>query len=124
MDQYLVDYTVRNITTGDEEEIRVLEITDAEFEGFPDEIRDEIRSLVAVGVEAVFGHGRPHSDWDTAQEQIVGLLMPYVSNRALFDSDYGQWEENLLEGDDSPDTATVHGTELTDAEVADMEQSA
>ena len=98
-DQYLVDYTVRNITTGDEEEIRLLELADDEFEGFPDAVRDEVRSLVAVGVEAVFGHARPHAEWDTAQEQILALLLPYISDRALYDSDYGTWEENLLEHD-------------------------
>ena len=46
MNQHLIDYTVRNITTGDEEELRVLELEADEFDGFPETVRDEIRGLV------------------------------------------------------------------------------
>lgn len=96
MDQYLVDYTVRNITTGDEEEIRVLELEPSEYDGFPDSVREEIRALVdAVGYKP--DGGGDHAVWDRNQDRIVELLLPYISDRALYDSDYGAWEDNLLE---------------------------
>jgi hypothetical protein len=98
MNQYLVDYTVRNITTGDEEDIRVLELETEEFDGFPEQVRDDIRNL--IGLIAWQWHaGQPiAADWLIAQDQILKLLLPYITDRALYDSDYEAWENNVLEG--------------------------
>lgn len=87
-DQYLVDYTVRNITTGDEEEIRVLELTDDELAGFPEPVRAEIRDIVR--------RNEATTRWDTDQDRIVALLLPYISKPALYRDDYGTWEEWVL----------------------------
>jgi len=95
-DQYLVDYTVRNITTGDEEDIRVLELEPSEYDGFPDEVREQVRALVA---EVGWGSERYSSSlWQTNQERILALLLPSITDRALYDSDYTAWEARLLGG--------------------------
>jgi hypothetical protein len=93
MDQHLVDYTVRNITTGDEEEIRVLELTDEEVADLPTDARAVLephrtlwRSETAV----------LHPEWETAQQRVLELLLPHISDRALYDSDYGAWERRVL----------------------------
>jgi len=97
MDQHLVDYTVRNITTGDEEELRLLELTDEEAGQLP------------ADAQAVLGPHRTlwrteqailHPEWETAQDELLRLLLPYISDRALYDSDYAQWEENVLFDED------------------------
>ena len=91
-DQHLVDYTVRNISTGDEEEIRVLELTDDEIAGFPDAVRDDVASLIAASLDN-------RDDWrSTHQDTIVRTLLPYISRRDLFERDYGAWETYVLEG--------------------------
>lgn len=97
--QYLVDYTVRNITTGDEEEIRVLELTTEEIATFPADVRGEIANLLADVNAAREAGFAAHAEWDHAQSRIVELLLPYLSDRALYDSDYERWESNLLEFD-------------------------
>ena len=101
MNQYLVDYTVRNITTGDEEDIRVLELTDEEIADFPEAVREEVRDLIrqqsytnADGVTT----GRIQTSWAVDQEHIRVLLLPYITDRALYDGDYAAWETNVLEG--------------------------
>lgn len=96
-DQYLVDYTVRNLTTGDEEEIRVLEIDDVS--GFPDRVRDEVQSYIAVGND-VMGGGRPHMDWEDAQDALRQILMPYISEPDLYETRYNSWEQHVLGNED------------------------
>jgi hypothetical protein len=91
-DQHLVNYTVRNICTGDEEEIRVLELTDEEMNGFPADVRGQISTLIAASVAN-------HDVWLTNQDVIVRLLLPYISRRALYDNDYGTWENYVLKND-------------------------
>lgn len=99
MDQYLVDYTVRNITTGDEEEIRVLELEPAEYDGFPETVREEIRGLVAaVGYQPDGGGDMP--TWDRNQDRIVELLLPYITHLDIYRADYARWERMVLDDDD------------------------
>jgi len=100
-DQYLVDYTVRNITTGDEEDIRVLELTDDEISSFPAEVREQIRAIIrAQGFTTPEGvtTGRIQTSWADDQDQILALLLPYITDRALYDADYTAWEARLLGG--------------------------
>src|SRR5262245_59948109 len=93
-DQYLVDYTVRNITTGDDEDIRVLELTDAEIDRFPAEVREQVAVLIAAGRE------NPN-EWVDHQDYVLANLLSYITDRALYDSDYGLWEINLLQDADT-----------------------
>ncbi len=130
MDQHLIDYTVRNITTGDEEDIRVLELTDDEMAGFPDEVRDEIQSLIAYSVEG--RAGVDSTRWETAQEQIRQLLLPYISDRWLYDSDYSLWEGKVLDADaldmyppeDIADAVRAVLTEAIDAAIENWDEGA
>ena len=101
-DQHLVDYTVRNIMTGDEEDLRLLELTDDEIDTFPDAVRDDVRSLLSGPAEAFRSGNSLHSttfDWTTAQDAILSLLLPHISDRALYDADYTLWESRVLEPD-------------------------
>lgn len=95
-DQHLVDYTVRNISTGDGEEVRLLELTDDEAAGLPADVRailDPLRHQFQADTVI------PHPVWDTAQDSILALLRPYISRPALFDNDYTTWEQVVLEND-------------------------
>jgi hypothetical protein len=93
MNQYLIDYTVRNITTGDEEDIRVLELEPAEYDGFPESVREQIRSLVA---DCNWGGTTMWPVWHENRERIVELLMPFISGRRMFNGNYERWERELL----------------------------
>jgi hypothetical protein len=97
MNQYLIDYTIRNITTGDEEDIRILELAEDEFDGFPAEIRDEVRRQVEPAAEAFAAMQLDYHAWDRAQMRILELLRPYMTDEALYERDYDAWEANLLE---------------------------
>lgn len=116
LDQYLVDYTVRNITTGDEEEVRLLELTDAEVAGLPTEAQAILEPLRhAFQSDNVI----PHPDWDAAQDQLLSVLRPLISDPELYEYDYEAWEQNLLDG--------AYQSTLTDSvppeEVADVVRS-
>lgn len=98
MNQYLIDYSVRNITTGNEEEIRLLELADDEAAGLP----DDVRAILDPHRQAFQTHARiEHPAWDNAQDAILALLLPRIRNRALYESDYDAWQEWLLESDDA-----------------------
>lgn len=100
MNQQLIDYTVRNITTGDEEDIRVQELDDSDVNGFPDEVQDEIRSLLASAHDSAAGARSLEArvTWGEVNDQILNLLLPYISDRPLYDQDYPAWENNVLDG--------------------------
>ena len=96
MNQYLVDYTVRNIPTGDEDDLRLLELTDDEIAGFPDAVRGAVRSLLASPA-AAYRTGSSLTGWDATAEAIRTLLLPYISDSWLYQNDYGAWEQNVLD---------------------------
>jgi hypothetical protein len=120
MDQHLIDYTVRNIMTGDEEDIRVLELTPDEMLGFPEPVRDEAIALIDDAQQT-------GSHWATNQAHILDLLLPYISNHALFDADYEAWErkvlgdERILDGSSPEDVAIVVSLVLKTAADAAIE---
>lgn len=89
MNQHLVDYSVRNITTGDEEDIRVLELDPDEMLGFPEPVRDQVIALIDDAQQT-------GSHWAANQDAILLLLLPYISDRALYNSDYEAWERKVL----------------------------
>jgi len=95
MNQHLVNYTVRNIITGDGEDERILELGPDELGGFPEEVRDQIQWLIDDSQQT-------GSHWDGAQETMLDLLLPYISERELFDASYPAWEQNVLEGSYEP----------------------
>lgn len=94
MDQHLVDYTVRNITTGDEEDIRVLELTPDEMLGFPDPVRETVIALIDDAQQT-------GSHWEANQDRILDLLLPFISDAQLYERDYAKWERKVL-GDTEP----------------------
>jgi len=89
-DQHLVDYTVRNITTGDEEDIRVLELDPDEVAGFPAAVREQVAALIADGQHS-------NARWTVNQERILQLLLPFITNRELYEHDYQLWEALVLD---------------------------
>ena len=99
VNQYLIDYTIRNITTGDEEDTRILELADDEFDGFPDAVRDEVRQLTerfrAIW-NTEFVQDIDYHAWEETQMRILELLKPYMSDPELYENDYDAWENNLL----------------------------
>lgn len=96
------NYTVRNITTSDEEDIRVLELTDEELARFPEPVREEVHRIVADNAERFRVGWQPgdNEHWLNDQDILLRMLLPWISDRALYDSDYGRWEARLL-GDDA-----------------------
>lgn len=98
----LVNYTVRNITTGDEEDLRVLELSGEEIlNGFPPEVAKHIFHLIRqVGYNNESSHETNWQLWKVQNSEIIRLLLlPYISDRALYDSDYEAWE-NMVLGED------------------------
>lgn len=91
--QELIDYTVRNITTGDEEDMRVLELAPEEVAEFPESVRDEIATLVARN--SIEGN---HPTWDVDQDRILDLLLPYITHLDIYRADYARWERLVLDG--------------------------
>lgn len=98
MDQYLVDYTVRNITTGDGEEMRVLELTVEEVQRFPADTVQSIGDLLAEAHTrfAVDGPAPLDWSWEETLESIRQALLPYISDPVLYHSSYSAWESNVL----------------------------
>lgn len=98
--QHLIDYTVRNITTGDEEDIRILELSDHEIlNGFPPEVAHQIYALIK---EVGYSEGSEYADWtawQTNQEKIRELLLPLISHRDIYELEYSLWEEAVVEDD-------------------------
>jgi hypothetical protein len=77
-----VDYAIRNCTVGDEEQIRLWENPEDYVDNVPIEVRDQLRKLI-VELEA---------EKDGVEENIIELLMPYMSNRDVYEFDYPLWE--------------------------------
>lgn len=101
VDRALVDYTVRNITTGDEEDIRVLELSAEEYDGFPAEVRRLVYGYVSDA-----GWGTDDYDrqaWESGQERIRELLLPWIHDVGLYERDYATWEQNVLDGRYEPE---------------------
>jgi len=99
IDQHLIDYTVRNITTGDEEDIRVLELADGEIQGFPEAVREQIRTIIRAQSYATpegVTTGHIQTTWADDQEKIRDMLMPYISRPELYAHDYAAWEDMVL----------------------------
>jgi hypothetical protein len=122
--QYLVDYTVRNLTTGDGEEERVLELTEDEFDGFPLAVRDQVKKLVQTAAGGMVWTAPDHdaraarAAWEVAQDRVLGLLMPFISEREMYAKDYTAWERYVL-GDDAMDAYPPES--ITDAVVKVLE---
>jgi hypothetical protein len=98
--QHTIDYAVRNITTGDEEDIRILEEPATYLAAFPEAIREDAARLIAE--PGVFD-GVSDFDWSiwrTNQDTLLVLLLPYITDRALYESDYGLWEARVLGSED------------------------
>ncbi len=94
MDRHLIDYTVRNLTTGDGEEERVLELEHAEFVGFPEYLQ--------VGLEGIVQAARANPAlWLPYQDVILAMLKPHISEPALYERDYTAWERIVLGDDDT-----------------------
>lgn len=97
IDQQLVDYAVRNIVTGDEEDLRVLELTADELAGLPELVRDEITELVrACGWPDDYDYAK----WRVNQDRVLSLLLPYISYSGIYRDDYAAWEEWVLADDE------------------------
>ena len=95
-----IDYAVRNITTGDEEETRLFEDPNSYIKGFieegiPEELMDTIRTILAKLV-AHYTFNTPYPDWRIREahlDAILAILKHYMSHQELYDKDYGEWED-------------------------------
>jgi hypothetical protein len=105
--QHLIDYTVRNIETGDEEDIRVLELSTEEIALFPEAVRTQIAMLITFG-------SRSWSDWHTSQERILALLLPFISRPELHAADLEAWHRYVLDQPDDEDQDDAEAPTTTD----------
>ena len=90
-----VDYAVRNIVVGDGEETRLWEDPHLAVE---DDLPEQVRSVFTL--LAGTGQHVTRDEWNTNQTMIVGLLLPYISNRRLFFKDAGVWSELMMAASD------------------------
>jgi len=92
-----LDFVVRHITTGDEEETRLLEEPLTwQVDVKQDMIRrgasmKEVHKFARLFNKYVSGNAE---DWEVG-DKIVEALLPYVSQPDLYKSNYSKWENDL-----------------------------
>ena len=89
-----VDYAVRNIMVGDEEESRLLDHKDDwleawKEEGVSDEDLKKLRNLMDGINWNLYAMGVLQKHFD----RILDILKYYISDKKLFDEDFEKWQE-------------------------------
>lgn len=91
---YTLNYAFRNAMIQDDEETRIVEGYQAEgqayIDQFPMAVRPELERLIKT---------LDDGDDSEAVNHIYDLLLPYISNKEVFDNDEHEWEAVLMEDD-------------------------
>jgi hypothetical protein len=94
-----INYAVRNLTTLDEEETRLWDDQITKLESWGETVTDEeLQELFNLmkGLETA------EDRWTHRYNRIKEILLPYISNRELYDMNYSLWQELLFEYSDNP----------------------
>lgn len=95
----IVDYAVRNISVGDEEETRLFEteediqdyLAGFKAEGIHPDIVDIIEVLLRKCLKW-YTVGKEPREWNTIRLILLDLLKPYMSHRELYENNYPKWD--------------------------------
>lgn len=96
-----VDYAVRNIMVGDEEESRLLDrkeewLKEWRDEGVSDEDLEKLRTLMDGINWDLYAMGVLEKHFD----RILDILKYYISDKELFEKDFEKWQEKKWKEDE------------------------
>jgi len=92
-----IDYAVRNITTGDEEETRLVEDPNAYIEGWKNEgVSPEDHRQLTKLLRAAVRRSEDGEDYSDLMQDILKILKKYMTHQNLYKRDYGKWEDTFF----------------------------
>ena len=92
-----IDYAVRNITTGDEEETRLVEDPETYIKGWKEEgVSSEDHKKLTRLLRAAVRRSKDGEDYTDLMNDILRVLKKYMSHKDLYSSNYDSWERYVL----------------------------
>lgn len=91
-----IDYAFRNVMTGDEEQIRIIEefenyLEDDDLDSWKDDWKPQLNDQEIKVLHTALTAEDP---WNSQgwEDVFVEILKPHISNKDLFEQDYERWE--------------------------------